>query len=339
MCELSTIVTNCAQIPHLRIHWRGAVIRYLELMSKAVEQQTRTRSRVEWRTLALIAAFWLVIVALVAFADRLPAAVLLLVLPLLGSFYGSLQHEVIHRHPTPWQAVNRVFVIVPLQLFMPFERYRVTHLQHHDSDLTDPLTDPESYYLSRSEWDRSGPVMRTVFQGNRTLMGRLSFGPGLTMVRFWWSDLRRCRSDRNVAGIWLRHVFGSCVVVGLVAISPLTTWMYLLGFVYGGLALTMMRSFAEHCADSGSERTAVVATGRFFSLLFLNNNLHIAHHDQPHVPWFELPDVGRHLGIAERARQGAGYYAGYREVARRFGRRQFCQVVHPYVDQPSIEQR
>jgi fatty acid desaturase len=301
-------------------------------MATVVNRRFERRVRIEWRTLAVIVCFWLAISATVGFSSHLPTVVKLGALSLLGAFFGSLQHEVIHRHPTPWLAVNRMFVIVPLQLFMPFERYRITHLQHHDCDLTDPFTDPESYYLSRSEWQRSGRLLQMIFRGNRMLVGRLSYGPGLTMIRYWAADLRLCLRDRTLAGVWLRHLVSCCVVVWLIVASPLQLWVYLVGFVYGGLALTLLRSFAEHCADHGIERTAVVATGWFFSLLFLNNNLHIAHHDQPHLAWFQLPEVGRRHSVIERARQGGGYYTGYLDVTRQYGLRQFCQVVHPYQD-------
>ena len=37
--------------------------------------------------------------------------------------------------------------MVPLTLWLPYERYRHTHHVHHiDARLTDPLDDPESFY-------------------------------------------------------------------------------------------------------------------------------------------------------------------------------------------------
>ena len=65
----------------------------------------------------------------------------------------SLQHEIIHNHPTRWRRLNRALGTWPLVLWLPFEIYRRTHLQHHnDNRLTDPLEDPESYYHTSEQW-------------------------------------------------------------------------------------------------------------------------------------------------------------------------------------------
>lgn len=303
-------------------------------MAKLIEAEKVTATSVEWPTVLLIVAFWCALTTTVVLADLVPTALTIVLLPLLGGFYGSLQHEVIHRHPTSRQWLNRCLVVVPLSLFMPFDRYRQTHLQHHASDLTNPAEDPESYYVTAQEWRQSGSIGRLILVTNRTLVGRLTLGPGLGMGRYWRADLRLAHTDRRVAVTWMWHGLGVAGIVAIIIASPLQLWVYLVGFVYGGLALTMLRSFAEHCGDPTRERTAVVATGRFFSLLFLNNNLHIAHHDSPSTPWYELPTVGLELAIAERAHQGGTYYHGYRDVARQYGLHQFCQVVHPDPDQP-----
>jgi fatty acid desaturase len=51
----------------------------------------------------------------------------------------------------------------------------------------------------------------------------------------------------------------------------------------------------------------------------LNNNLHIAHHAEPHVPWYEVPKLARRVNAVERAREaGLLYEGGYAEVFRKF---------------------
>jgi fatty acid desaturase len=94
---------------------------------------------------------------------------------------------------------------------------------------------------------------------------------------------------------------------------------YLACFVYPGGALSLIRSFAEHRADPDpARRVAVVERAPVLGLLFLNNNLHAAHHEHPGAPWHALPG----LYAQERARllsaNGGLVYNGYGEVFRRY---------------------
>ena len=69
------------------------------------------------------------------------------------TLHSSLQHEIVHGHPTRWRALNRLLGIVPLSLWLPYDRYRTLHRKHHiDERLTDPLDDPESYLLAPEDW-------------------------------------------------------------------------------------------------------------------------------------------------------------------------------------------
>lgn len=46
-------------------------------------------------------------------------------------------------------------------LWMPYFRYKKTHLQHHRKEwLTDPLQDPESAYHSPERWQRMSQPAR-----------------------------------------------------------------------------------------------------------------------------------------------------------------------------------
>ena len=90
---------------------------------------------------------------------------------------------------------------------------------------------------------------------------------------------------------------------------------------WGGAALSLLRSFAEHRPpDELGDGTpsAVVRAGWFFSLLYLNNNLHHTHHARPGLAWFELPAAHASIDGDRAAAAGAGLYHGYGDVARRF---------------------
>src|ERR1700691_5820641 len=113
----------------------------------------RKRRPVEMPTLLLILATygtWLLVTAEYGHWPLwvvLPTTIVALVL------HSSLQHEIIHGHPTPSSRINRLLGIVPLSLWLPFERYRQTHLLHHvDERLTDPHDDTESNYWAAEQW-------------------------------------------------------------------------------------------------------------------------------------------------------------------------------------------
>ena len=136
--------------------------------------------------------------------------------------------------------------------------------------------------------------------------------------------------------IWLWHVPAVALVLLWVAgVCGIPLWQYLLLTVLPGTSLTLVRSFAEHkAAGTPLERTALVESGPLLSLLFLNNNLHYAHHERPDLPWHALPAYYR----AHRARllreNGGLLYRGYREILRRFLLRPVDAPVAPVLLNP-----
>src|SRR4051812_30205273 len=124
----------------------------LRTLGAAKAKAARTNEAVEWPTLALIGACYVVwLGAGMLYAHAPLASILLFATSIV--LHSSLQHEAIHRHPTGSAALNEALVALPLGLLVPYRRYRQQHLQHHnDSRLTDPYDDPESYYLARTDW-------------------------------------------------------------------------------------------------------------------------------------------------------------------------------------------
>jgi fatty acid desaturase len=266
--------------------------------------------------------------AVLAAHESMPTVVVLALLAVLGAWYNSLQHEVIHGHPTPWRSVNTAMAALPIGLVVPFAVYRDVHLAHHRADpLTSPDADPESFYVSVETWRRCGPVRRAALLAMRTLAGRLVLGPLVAAMR-WWRSMALARSPR-IGVCAVTHLAGVAVVLGVVAAAGLPMWIYVVGVAWCGGALSLLRSFVEHRLPEAGTRSAVVQTGWFFSLLFLNNNLHHTHHARPGVPWFELPRAHARLDADRVAAAGAGLYAGYGEIARRYLFRPFDRVVVP----------
>ena len=297
------------------------------------------RRAIEWPTwIALVGchtlwigclAFWDIAGPLIA----VPAAIAV-------TFHSSLQHEILHGHPTRSGLVNEALVSLPLGLAIPFRRFRDLHLRHHNDDrLTDPHDDPESFYLPPAEWGVLSPIGRGLFAVNATLLGRVIVGPALALFGFWRSEVRLIRGgERRVTWAWVRHIAGVLVVLGILMSMDIPLWQYFVYAAYPGLSLIMVRSFIEHRAAIDTDhRTAVVEACGFWRLLFLNNNYHSVHHQAPNVAWYRLGGMWRAQRDQVLQRNGGYLISGYGEVLRRWGIRQREPVVHPLTgwDQPS----
>jgi fatty acid desaturase len=302
-----------------------------------LDSSAARRSSIEWPTVALVAALYAAWLALTWFHEALP---LWLWLPLAGctaAWWGSFQHETVHGHPTRSRAVNAALATPPVWLWLPFERYRALHLAHHqDERLTDPVDDPETRYWAPEAWKALGPASRLLVDLQSTLLGRLAIGPLWTIGCFAADEGRALwAGDRALRRIWAWHaLWATLVAVWAFAVCGMPLWQYLAGFVYLGLALTLIRSFAEHrAAESVAHRTAIVENSRLLGPLFLFNNLHVVHHAAPAVPWYRLPRVYRENREAVLAMNGGLVYDGYGEVFRRFLLRRHDHPVHPLVVQ------
>jgi fatty acid desaturase len=291
------------------------------------------RRAVEWPTLALAGIIYGGWAALTYWHEALPSWLIALLGAGLIAWHSSLQHEIVHYHPTRWRRVNFALAFAPLSLWLPYARFPMTHLVHHrDEALTDPLDDPESFYLTAAQWRRKRPLTRALLRAQTTLLGRLTIGPAWTIGRFVLAEARAIAAgDRQRAGIWTGHLAGVALVLyWLVAICDMSPAFYLAAIVYPGTALLLLRSFAEHRAAPGvRERIAIVENAWILGPLFLFNNLHAAHHERPELAWYELPRWYR----ANRDRliraNGGLVYDGYGEVARRFLVTPHDTPIHP----------
>lgn len=298
----------------------------------------RARARVEWPTLGLILAVTAAWAAITAFADALGLWLAVPVLAVLVAFHSSLQHEVLHGHPTPWQGLNDALVFPPLGLAVPYRRFRDTHLAHHyDPALTDPYDDPETNYLDPSVWGHLPRAARAVLAANNTLLGRMAIGPLISTWVLWRGDLRAVRAgDRGVARAWVLHGLGLVPVLGWLALGgTMPLWAYLLG-CWGGLAILKIRTFLEHQAhERAAARSVVIEDRGPLALLFLNNNFHAVHHAHPRLPWYRLPgEYARRRD--EFLRRNGGYrYRSYGEVFRLHLLRRKDPVAHPIWTPPA----
>jgi fatty acid desaturase len=171
------------------------------------QSRRHASAAVEWPTLALLAATYAAWLALTAFAADLGTWLAVPLLAVLLAQYSSLQHEALHGHPFRDQRLNDALVFPALGLLLPYQRFRDTHLAHHqDPNLTDPYDDPESNYFDPAVWARLSAPVRAILTANNTLFGRLVLGPFIGMACFLADDIAAIRAgDRAVARAWLLH--------------------------------------------------------------------------------------------------------------------------------------
>jgi len=288
---------------------------------------------VEIQTLSLIIATYGSWLFATHAYGRWPLWVVAPVTAVLLALHSSLQHEILHGHPTRWRWVNHLLAVPALSLWLPFERYRQLHLIHHVNDrLTDPHDDPETNYWDPEDWRRLGPIGRALVRIQLTLAGRMLLGPLWRIPRFLRAELWAVvRGERHARSYWAEHLVWCALVIWWVTVvCGIPFWVYVVAMVYPGYSLLLVRSFAEHRARVPMrERTAIVEGSWFFGPLFLFNNLHAMHHEEPLMPWYQYN--ARYRVVRDRLiRENGGLiYSTYFDVARRFLFRPHDVPVHP----------
>lgn len=288
----------------------------------------------EWPTLLVALGCYLSYLGFTYFSGSLG----LFVIPLLAltmTLHSSLQHEVLHGHPFRSQTLSEALVFPAIGLFIPYERFRDTHLRHHhDPNLTDPYDDPESNYLDPAIWGALPSWVKSVLRFNNTLFGRMLVGPLIGTVAFWKSDIDEMRGgDRTVIRAYLMHGLGVLLVLGwLWMVWEVSLWSYLLA-AYVALSILKIRTFLEHRAHEAIPgRTVIIEDRGLLAFLFLNNNFHAAHHAHPKLCWYQLPDfyAQRKTSFLDRNRHYR--YGSYWEIFREYLFASKDEVPHPLME-------
>ena len=301
---------------------------------KALAHMSASRTwRTEWPTWVLIVTIYGGWFGVATHARSLGLPLTTGLLALLSTWYMSLQHELLHGHPTRSRLVNGLLGFAPLAVWFPYGIYRNSHLRHHDDvHLTRPGHDPESYFVTSATWHRAGTATRALLTLRNTFAGRLLVGPAFVIAATTIDAMRKVgRGDWRDVPLWLAH---GASLGGLAwwlhTACGISVWLFMLGVGYGALSLSSIRSFYEHrAAEAVEHRTVLNEAAWFWRLLFLNNNYHAVHHDLPHVPWFALRNVYETSSQQYMERSGGFLVKGYSEWVRLYS---FAPVVHPVHD-------
>lgn len=303
--------------------------------SQGMTQEIRTNrrnSKVEWPTVALIAACYAMWAATGLMVWQELPALALIILGFVLALQSSLIHEAVHGHPTRKAWVNEILMGLPVGLVYPFRRFKALHLRHHaDERLTDPFEDPETYYLALWQHEELPGPMKWLLRINNTLAGRFVLGPVLGTAGFLISEARLiAEGDRAVREAWLIHGAGLAIVIPLVTVVfGIPLWLYIIVPVWLGQSLIAVRTFAEHQWSELPDGRTIIVERSPLSILFLNNNLHLVHHKMPTVAWYRLPRLFRE-GREEWVRMNRGYvFPNYLALLRAFAFKAKEPVVHP----------
>ena len=218
--------------------------------------------RVEWPTVAVMGSIAAGFAAILRWHDHLPTAVVIGALAVLAAWYNSLQHEVIHGHPTPWRAVNTAMArsrsVWSSRSLVPLEPPRPPPRRAPDRSHTRPrelLRLGRGVGVARSLRPRRAdgaehtarPHARSVHRFSRcgcsAPSGRRCEPPGRDVAAHDHPPRRRRRRARRRGR------------------RGLAVWVYLLGAVWLGWSISLLRSFAEHRFVDGGTQSAVVRAG------------------------------------------------------------------------------
>ena len=292
-----------------------------------------TRARTEWPTWLLLVAVYGAWGATLYFHAALGPYATTFFLILICAWYMSVQHELVHGHPSRHRWLNKVLGYAPLALWFPYTLYLESHMRHHnDAHLTLPDLDPETHYVSSQRWKQSGWLLRRLYAARKSFWGRFLFGPAMSLVSTYVEALRQPWNGKfRYVPMWLMHVALVLAVLVLVEqVAGIGAWHYLLGIAYPALSLAMVRSYYEHrAADDCKHRIVINEASLPMRLLYLNNNYHLVHHDMPSLPWYLLPAVYKRNRDDYLARCGHFLIPGYGELIRKFGLTAIDAPVHP----------
>ena len=256
------------------------------------EPSTPRKPPIEWPTwMVVVGVYGLWLATLVWYATD-PGLAPVLVLVVVCAWYMSVQHELVHGHPTRSAQFNRWLGLLPLAVWYPFDIYRDSHLAHHrDELLTFPDADPESNYTDPVDFDRASAPLRALLVAQRTALGRFCITPGFTIFNLV-RPMLSAAYWRSGEGIWTWAQHLGLLAALLWAVETATAmpvWQYLLTG-YCALGLACMRSLYEHRpAERPAHRIVVNEAGWFWRLLYLNNNYHAVHHARPGLAWYAIP--------------------------------------------------
>jgi len=315
---------------------KDAMPNYLDDAQREEVLRLRTTftGRSEWPTwLLLIGVYggWFAVLLASPWLGLWPTT--LVMIPLLV-LWMSVQHELLHGHPTRFLWLNKTLGYAPFAVWYPYTLYRDSHLDHHrDEDLTLQGIDPESRYLSQRHWQQASAPVRALRWLGKTLPGRILFGAPQSLLGMAQEEFTRLRQGERKAWLmWLTHGAFTVLMFWFIArYSIVPVWHYVFLISVPTLSVGAVRSFYEHRPSERPEQRTVLNEASWpWTWLFLHLNLHLVHHDLPSLPWFYMQRVYHARREQWVARSGGFLVNGYGELFRRNSLTPIDSPQHPH---------
>ncbi len=225
------------------------------------------------------------------------------VFALFNNTLFSLLHEAVHGIYAPDPRLNRIAGIMLAAMFpTSFTMQKIAHLGHHRRNRTDE--EMYDYYLpTQSRWVKwywllcllSGAYWSIIPLAALTFLllpGVFSTGWFQKGPARWWGFVPFVRdiAAHPWRPIWLELLFTAAFQAAL--------WMALdlnfIGWIACYWAFGLVWSAMQYVNHAWTERDVLngawnLRTSDVMRLIFLNYTLHLAHHQNPSVPWPYLP--------------------------------------------------
>lgn len=220
----------------------------------------------------------------------------------------SLHHEAVHGSFHPNRTINETAGVV-FSAFFPtiFSIQRVSHLGHHRRNRTDE--ELYDYYLPHQSW-----LLKTYWIYCLLTGFYWAIIPVAALLYVIWPYAFRARwfqqgparwwgfrpfvldiAAAPIGRVWLEGLASMAIQVAIFVVLDLSFWSWIVCYWAFGINWSSVQ-YTDH---AGSPRDVVEGAwnlrfSRVSQWLFLNYNLHLAHHREPGIPWVHLPERVRH---------------------------------------------
>jgi fatty acid desaturase len=228
-------------------------------------------------------------------------------------------HESSHSHLVVGRTANRVIGAgIGLLLFFVTETYRTQHIVHH-ADTCGPRDPEGAPYRFSARWQYAA-----AFLGGGALYAVMLVGQSFRIAAGatpdWLSSGGQRRRIRINVLAWVAYM--AAIIALTVMWTQAMVMLWLIPVAMAILGTVPFVLIPEHYGALsagpavGNSRTC--RSNRFVRFVYLNTNLHTAHHQQPAVPWHDLPQA-----ITGEIADGwthSGYLVFHRQLVSEIGR-------------------